>query len=240
MSSAPPPHIPPRLHYPGSGTRVGHRLRPVAIAAIIAVVVLIAAAITAAIVIIGTAKRAKLPPALPNSHAAMAGPAQSGSRRPATVELTAADPIEIGHGITITPAQGWTLAEHGADSVLLHNANSSAQMYVTLKQAGETDVVALLQADINNLLNTSSGGLVDVGLGKPDTKTLQSTNFQQAASINYIAEVSTQQGGITVMGAFSELLNTSNRLSAFIDYRQTGDAPDQSSVDDGSMIQSML
>ncbi len=239
-SAPPPPQTPPPLHYPGNGTRVGHRLRPVVIAAIIAVVILIAAAITAAIVLMGTAKQPELPPMLPNSHAAMGAPAQSGTPRRATVALTAADSIAIGQGISITPAPGWTLADHDTDSVLLRNADSSAQMYVTLKPAGGTDVVAVLQADINNLLKTSSGGLVDAGLGKPDTKTLQSTKFQQAASIDYIADVSTQQGTISVMGAFSELLNTSNQLSAFIDYRQTGDAPDQASIDNGNMIRSML
>ncbi|MCV7090036.1 hypothetical protein [Mycobacterium interjectum] len=254
-STPPPPHTPPPLHYPGNGERVGHRLRPVVIAAIIGVVILIAAAVTAAIVMTRTTHRPKLPPMQPISHAAMAVPAESAISRPANppdqlartprtvhgmaVQLTSADPINVGQGISITPAPGWTRAGQGPNSVTLRNADSSAQMYVAVKPASGTDVVAVLQADINQFINTSSGGLVNVALGKPGTKTLQSKSFQQAANIDYIADVSTLQGATTVWGAFSELLNASNQLSAFIDFRETGDAPDQAATDDGIMIHSM-
>ncbi len=112
-------------------------------------------------------------------------------------------------------------------------------MHVGVKPASGTDVVAVLQADINRLTSTSSG-LSNVLLGKPNTKALQSAKFQQSATIDYIADVSTQQGLLGVVGAFSELLNTSNQLSVFIDFRQTGDAPDQAVADGGVMIQSML
>jgi hypothetical protein len=51
----PPTHTPPPVHYPSSGVRAGHRLGPVAIAAIIGMVILIAAAVTAVTVQTGTA-----------------------------------------------------------------------------------------------------------------------------------------------------------------------------------------
>lgn len=130
--------------------------------------------------------------------------------------------------------------DQGPDWVILHNADSSAQMYVAVKPARGTDVVAVLQADINQLISRSSGALSNMkNLSGPDTKTLQSANFQQQASIDYTAEVSTQQGTIPVLGVFAELLNTSNQLSAFINYRQSGNATTRAASDGGMMIQSM-
>ncbi len=140
MSSTPPPHTPPPLHYPGSGRRVGHRLRPVVIAIIIGVVILIAAAVTVAIVLTGTANQPKpLPPMLSSSHAAMTGLAHSGISRPPNpsdepartptparrmaVALTAADPINIGQDVWITPAPGWTVGSRGPDWVTLDRAD---------------------------------------------------------------------------------------------------------------------
>ncbi|RFZ21382.1 Double zinc ribbon [Mycobacterium marinum] len=257
MSSTPPPsHIPPP-HYPGSAGRVGHRLRPVVIAVIAAVVILIAAAVTATIVLTGPANRPEPPPMLPGSHATMAAPAESDISQPpkapskleptprtaraGEVKLTSAEPINIGHGVWITPAPGWTLVDQGPNRVMLHNADSSAQMYVAAKPAGATDVVAVLQADINQLFHGSSYGLIDSALlGEPKTKTLQSTNFQQYAAIDFIATVLTQQGSTGVVGAFGELLNTSNQLSVFIDFRQTGDGSDHAVADGRIMLDSML
>jgi len=125
--------------------------------------------------------------------------------------------------------------------VALNNADFSAQMRVTVKPADGTDVVAVLQADINQLTSMSSAILSNVkNLSAPGTKTLQSANFQQKASIDYTADVLTQQGTIPVIGTFSELLNTSNQLSAFIDFRQNGNATSQAASDGGMMIDSML
>lgn len=253
MSSTPPPqHTPPPLHYPNSGKRVGHRLHPIVIAAIIAVVILIAAAVTAAIVMNGNAHRPKPPPMLPHAQATATAPAKPGTPRPpdlartpttarnVQIRLTSSDPIGIAQGISITPAPGWTLGTRGPDWVILYNADSTAQVYVAVKSTSGTNVVAALQQDINQLSSTAAGGLGSTALGKVQTKTLQSANFQQQASIAYIAEVSTQQGTAPIIGVFSELLNTSNQLSAFIDFRQTSDASDQAADASGIMIHSML
>ncbi len=256
VSPAPPPPntFPP--HYLGSGARVGHRVGPVAIAAVIAVVILIAAALTAAVVLTGTINRPKVP-VLPSGHAAMPALAKSGIAQPpgasdqlariprtvpgGAVALTSADSITIGRGISITPAPGWILAVRGPDWVILHNADSSAQLYLRVKPATATDVAALPQADINQVIMESSGALSNMkNLSGPATKTLQSANFQQQAYIDYTADVSTQQGTVPILGAFDELLSTSSGLSAFINYRQNGDATTQAASEGGMMIQSML
>ncbi|WP_175364321.1 hypothetical protein [Mycobacterium lentiflavum] len=48
------------------------------------------------------------------------------------------------------------------------------------------------------------------------------------------------QGPIPVIGTFNELLNTSTRQSAFIDFRQNDNATTQVDDDGGSTINSML
>jgi hypothetical protein len=47
------------------------------------------------------------------------------------------------------------------------------------------------------------------------------------------------QGTIPVIGTFTELLNTSNGRSAFIDFRQDSGATTQAAGDGGMMIGSM-
>jgi hypothetical protein len=114
-----------------------------------------------------------------------------------------------------------------------------AQMRVTVKPAGGTDVVAVLQSDINQFTGTASAILGNVkNLSAPDTKTPQSANFQQEAFSDYTADVLTQQGTIPVIGTFSEALNTSNGRSAFIDFRQGSNATTQAAGDGGTMIDS--
>jgi hypothetical protein len=179
----------------------------------------IAIAVTAAVVLTGTTNRAAAP---------------------AAVALTSQDAIAITQGISVTPAPGWTLGHRGPNWVALSNADTSAQLRVTIKPAGGTDPAAVLQADINQFTNNSSAILSDVrNLTGPDTKPLQGANFQQEASIDYTANVVNPQGTIPVIGTFTELLNTSNGKSAFVDFRQNGNATSQAASDGGMMISSM-
>jgi hypothetical protein len=153
----------------------------------------------------------------------------------------AEDAIGIAEGISVTPAQGWTPGHRGADWLALTNADASAQMRITVKPAGGTDAVAVLQADINQYTNSASGTLSDVRtLTGTDSKPLQGNNFQQEASIDYTANVVNPQGTTPVIGTFTELLNTSNGRSAFIDFRQDDNATTQAAGDGGMMISSML
>ncbi len=157
-----------------------------------------------------------------------------------TVALTSADSVDIVPGVSITPAPGWTVADRGPNWVALSNANSSAQLQVAVKPASGTDLVGMLQADINQLSGTSAAGLINVkNLSAPITRTVPGANFQQEAFINYTADVSGPQGPIPVIGTFNELLNTSNRQTAFIDFRQNNNATTQVDNDGGSMIDSM-
>ncbi|WP_293044524.1 hypothetical protein [Mycobacterium sp.] len=156
------------------------------------------------------------------------------------VVLTSGDAIAIAQGVSVTPAPGWTLGNRGPNWVALNNADTSAQMRITVKQAGGTDAAAVLSSDIDQFTRGASAILTEVNrLTPPETKPLQGPNFQQEASVNYTANVVNPQGTIPVIGTFTELLNTSNGRSAFIDFRQGGNATTQAAGDGGMMISSM-
>ncbi|WP_232022007.1 hypothetical protein [Mycobacterium basiliense] len=160
--------------------------------------------------------------------------------RPA-VTLAAGDAIDIGAGISVTPAPGWSIGDQGPGWVTLHNTYSTAEMEIRVKPANGTDAVALLQADIDQLATVSATGLTNVhDMGAPDADTLQGGRFQQEASINYSADGSSRMGDIPVIGAFYELLSTSSHQSAFIVFTQNGDSSTHSDNDAAMMINSML
>jgi hypothetical protein len=155
--------------------------------------------------------------------------------------LASAGSVDIVSGVSITPAPGWTTAGHGPNWVALSNADSSAQLQVAVKPAGGTDLVATLQADVNQLTATPSAGFINVRtLTTPTVETLSGTCFQQEAFINYTADVSAPQGLVPVLGTFSELMNTSTHRTAFIDFRQNNNATFQATDDGGAMVRSLF
>ena len=162
------------------------------------------------------------------------------AERTAAVALASGDAIAIAQGVSVTPAPGWTVGNRGPNWVALNNADTSAQLRITVKPAGGTDAAGLLQADIDQFTSGASAILTDVNrLNPPHTKPLPGVNFQQEASVNYTATVVHPQGAIPVIGTFTELLNTSNGRSAFIDFRQDSSATTQAAGDGGMMIGSM-
>ncbi|BCZ25253.1 hypothetical protein MYSE111917_13380 [Mycobacterium senriense] len=162
------------------------------------------------------------------------------AERSAAITLASDDAIAIAEGVSVTPAPGWTVGHRGPNWVALNNADTSAQLRVTVKPAGGTDAAGLLQADIAQFTSGASAILTDVNrLNPPDTKPLPGANFQEQASVNYTATVVNPQGTIPVIGTFTELLNTSTGRSAFIDFRQDSSATTQAAGDGGLMIASM-
>ncbi|AGP64911.1 hypothetical protein OEM_33760 [Mycobacterium intracellulare subsp. yongonense 05-1390] len=156
------------------------------------------------------------------------------------IALASDEAIAIAQGVSVTPAPGWTLGNRGPNWVALNNADTSAQMRITVKHAGGTDAAAVLQGDIDQYVSGASAILAGVNrLTAPDVTPLQGPNFQQQASVNYTANVVNPQGTIPVIGTFTELLNTSNGRSAFIDFRQGGSATTQAAGDGGMMVGSM-
>jgi hypothetical protein len=73
---------------------------------------------------------------------------------------------------------GWTLGSRGPNWVALNDADTGAQMRVTVKPAGGTGVVAVLQSDVNQFTGTASAILGNVqNVSAPAIKALQSANF---------------------------------------------------------------
>jgi len=212
---ATPQHTFPPLPDPGSGAGVTRALRLVACTANIAGVFLIAA-VTALIVWPRAAQGAAVMP-------------------------TAADAVNIVPGVSVTPAPGWTVGNQGPGWVSLHNAYSTAEMEIKVMPANDSDPVAALQANINQLSGVSTTGLTNVkNLSAPVIKPIQGTNFQQEASVDYSADGTSMMGAIPVIGSFVELLNTSNHQSAFVVFAQNGDATTRADSEGGMMVDSML
>jgi len=150
------------------------------------------------------------------------------------------DAIAIAQGVSVTPAPGWTLGHRGPNWVALNNPDTSAQIRITVKPAGGTDAAGLLQADIDQYTGGAAAILSDVNrLTPPATTPLPGANFQQEASLNYTANVVNSQGTIPVIGTFTELLNTANGRSAFIDFRQDSSATTQAAGEGAIMINSL-
>ncbi|OBF65021.1 hypothetical protein A5753_09235 [Mycobacterium sp. 852002-51971_SCH5477799-a] len=159
---------------------------------------------------------------------------------PAAIALRSEDAITIAQGVSVTPAPGWTLGHRGSNWVALNNADTSAQLRITIKPAGGADAAGLLQADIDQFTGSASAILADVNrLTPPETKALPGPTFQQEASVDYTATVLNSRGAIPVIGTFTELLNTSNGRSAFVDFRQDSSATTEAARDGGMMIGSM-
>lgn len=158
----------------------------------------------------------------------------------AAVALMSDDAIAIAQGVSVTPAPGWTVGHRGPNWVALSNADTSAQLRITVKPADGADAAGLLQADIDQFTGSASAILTDVNrLTAPESKPLPGPTFQQEASVNYTATVVSPQDTIPVIGTFTELLNTSNGRSAFIDYRQNSSATSQAAGEGAMMINSL-
>lgn len=218
-STSPLPHAAAPLTYRGTARRGRHRLRPTVVAA--SLLVAAAAALTDTV--------------QPCEQAAPATTTAHGM----AITLTSSEPIVIDRGISITPGPGWDLVDRGTNWVTLADTDAGAKMRVTIKPAAGSDVAAALRADVDReVANTVLSNLApSTGI---KTKTVQGRNFQQAARMDYTA---TDRSGVDtwpILGVFMELLNPSNRLSAFIDYRETTVSPGGISSVAQTMIDSML
>src|SRR6185312_6886377 len=96
----------------------------------------------------------------------------------AAIALSSQGAIAIAQGVSVTPAPGWTLGHRGPNWVALNNADTSAQMRITVKQADGTDAAAVLSSDVDQFTRGASAILSGVNrLTPPETKPLQGPNF---------------------------------------------------------------
>jgi hypothetical protein len=152
------------------------------------------------------------------------------ARSPAVVSSTAgvvlatAAAVPLPRGLSVTPAPGWTVHSTQSNGVWLCNSDCTQTLWIGVGHTTSTDVAAELQAQINDQTGGPKSGYANVQTGQVQTETLQSNNFQQDAWVVYTANVSTQQGTVSVEGIFRSLLNTSTGVTAFLDMEASGDS----------------
>ena len=227
------------------------------VAAIIAVVVLIAATVTAAVVRSGPATHPKPPGRsggiIPHSAAAAAAihPAMG---RPGgnplgdlelastmtTLAVRTATTIDLGNGVTLTPAPGWTVTNQDQGWAVLANRDHSAVFGAGVGMADMPDINQEATASINAYIQ--SGGITNVQQNRVgQAQTVQGKNFQQALQVNFTGNVQTNQGTSQLYGQWVELFNPSTRLAGFATLQATSaDALQAAVPDGGSMLTSML
>jgi hypothetical protein len=144
---------------------------------------------------------------------------------------TTGSAIDLGNGVTLTPAAGWTAQDIGSSNqALLINSDSTVSFFVGVGQADNTDPVSVLSTDINS--EVQGGALTDVQLGDTQSGTLNGSVFDAVALVPFSATQSSQQGTDEIVGRFAELINTQSANSAFIVVKAlSSDAIDASTED---------
>lgn len=232
-----------------------HRLHAAAMAAVIVVVVAVAAAISLAVAEGG----ASTPPTPPGhggtiapGAAAAAGallpaPGRPGELRSGNMHLASVTkplalsfgPIDLGSGVSVAPAQGWTILNRDRQWVDLINAGHDAIVYASVGKANTQDIVSEANTLINQ--NIRSGGLTNVQQNSSARPVpLQGKNFQQLIELDYTADAQTNQGTMQIWGGWIVLYNSSTEISAFYNYFANSQDTFKSSLPDaGSMLVSM-
>lgn len=267
MSSTPEPsagQTPSKLQFAESGDD-GDNLNAKLVALIVVVIVLIAGGITAAVVLTkkpptqtppqpgppGQIVSMPITGAVPHSMPLTAAAAPHSMSAPVALMSTgmplagetmlavAGKPVEVVEGVTITPADGWTVDTQDKGLVILMNADKTAMLFITAGVTDSKDAAAVLDADVQKFVEENS--MSNVKVTKPKTGTLDSKNFQEVVSRGFMGDLETQQGTMNLVGMFAELMNTSTGMSAFIVYNAPSqDDYDASSEDADKMIGSLL
>jgi hypothetical protein len=257
MSSTPEPsagQTPSKLQFAESGDD-GDNMNTKLVALIVVVIVLIAAGVTAAVVFGKKETTTQTPPqpgppgqivgmplTAPTPHGMPAVVALMSSGMPLAGETMLAvsgKPVEVVEGVSITPADGWTVDTQDKGLVILMNADKTAMLFVAAGVTDSKDAAQVLDADIQKFVEEN--GLANTKVTKPKTGTLDSKNFQEVVSRGFTGDLETQQGTINLVGMFAELMNTSTGMSAFIVFNAPSEDDYDAAADDAdSMIGSLL
>ncbi|QZA15585.1 zinc ribbon domain-containing protein [Mycobacterium malmoense] len=235
---------------------VDHRLHAAVVAAIIAVVVLIAAAVTVAVVWGGASTHPTPSPpgrsgGIVSGAAAAIHPTMSqrdGSplgnvdlaSTTTSLAVGPATAIDLGNGVTLTPAPRWTIFQQGPGWAVLLSDGEDATMYVDVGKAKTPEI----NQEATQLINAAiqKGGMTNVQqnpLGS--AQTVQGKNFQQVLQISYTASVQTDLGTQQEYGTWATLFNPSTQIAGFVELFGYSPQDFQAAVPDGkSMLASMF
>ena len=242
-----------------TGVTGDDRMGAAVVAAIVVVIVLIAAGITGAVVLSRDTAPPEPPKPGPGGQLVPVAAAPAGFGAPVLrnpgelppgmsqvmlasheqVLAVEAEAVELAGGIAVTPAEGWTVGDQGEGVVVIDKDDGTASMFIVVGVVESTDTEAVLLADIEGF--TGEFGFENVKITKTEVKPVDSKNFQEAAMCGFTADIETQQGSLSVIGMFLELMNTSDGMAAFVMFlAQDEKAFDAAADDADSMIGSML
>lgn len=253
---------PPPVRFPDTTGKPAQRLGAGAVTLVIGVVIVIAAVVVAVIVFRGGSERpVPTEPTLPsqilnptpkpqpesNPHGTRVGAApldyhSTVAKPTAPAPLSTGDNVvDIGDGLSMTLAKGWTVVEHGGHYAILVNGDGSAQLNIGAQHEDRGDAVSILHRNVVQSIAGSADKLGNVKFGDVQEDSVQSRNFQQSVSVPYLADLSLQQGTIPVKGLFAELLNPKTREAVFFNFTVgSPDALDSAASDVDRMIGSLL
>jgi hypothetical protein len=221
--------------YPTTPPAPAHKLSGALIAGIVAAIVLIAGGVTAAFVLTGksSATTSHSGNSLGNGNLGNGNntspaptptqPAPTPTQPAPTPTAPAPTPtqpaptpgngggggVDLGNGVSLTPAAGWKIVRQTASSVSLMSPDQSCEFDIYTGKAGSSDANAELTALANEWAKDNSAQ--DVKVSSPDgPKAVNGQNFQQLSQMQFQATLAGQQGTLQLFGNFLVLLNTSS------------------------------
>ena len=156
-----------------------------------------------------------------------------------TTPFSRGAPIPLGPGISLTPADGWTIlnGQQTDNEVILQNADQTAVLDVTVGAGDSNDPAQELNQNVQQFVQRI--GFTNVMLATPDSGPLDSRFFQKRVTQGFTANDSAPPGA-PHKGILTELINTASRMAAFAAFVADPGAYDAASDDATNMINSML
>lgn len=155
-----------------------------------------------------------------------------------TSPFSSVAPITLGPGISLTPADGWSVQmTPDGNYAELDNPDNTARLEVTVGSGQSADPAKELNSNVQNFMQNN--GYTNVNLAAPASGPVNSRFFQQQITQGFTANDSTPPGA-PHQGMFTELMNTTTAMAAFAAFQADPDAYDAASTDATNMINSML
>jgi hypothetical protein len=215
------------------------------------VVIIVAAGVTSAVIFSGTTTEPTPPtPSSGVMPAAHAGPATLLGEHPlgsvtlasTTTPLAAGTPstIDMGNGVTLTPASEWTIYKQGQGFAQLQNSDQSAELIALVGQANASSITQESAEMIKAQIQTNGLTNVQQVPAGPPQQLKNSKNFQQMYVVGYNATLQNNQGTTQLYGTWVTLFNSSTHLGAFVDFNAADQKTFNASLHDvASMLASM-
>jgi hypothetical protein len=162
------------------------------------------------------------------------------SSQPAQPSDSGGSAIDLGNGVSLTPASGWKVEGTGHNQVALLGPNSNAEYFAAGGAAKEQDAAAQLQDDAQSYVSSDSA-LSGVKVGQAQTQSVSgSAGFTQVATMPFTATLTTNQGTAQILGLFYELLNPQGYSVLVVFDATSEDAYKAAAPDSDSMTSSLL